>query len=218
MLTRAERDFFLQERRLQEAKYLTGSNPRQQSGFGRNERDWERFRRPVVAPIDRDGSFLDIGCANGLLMESVAAWAREDGRRVEPFGIDISRKLAELARRRLPRWRDRIFVGNALFWEPPARFDFVRTELVYVPVSRRREFAERLLERFVAPGGRLILCSYGSSRPEGLRGEPLVDELRAWGLPVDRVDDVASPEHGFVITRAVSVRNARLRAIRRGGA
>jgi SAM-dependent methyltransferase len=138
-------------------------------------------------------------------MESVVAWAREAGHQVAPFGVDISEKLAELARQRLPRWRDRIFVGNALLWEPPARFDFVRTELVYVPPQRRREYAERLLARFVAPGGRLILCSYGSSRPEGARADPLVDEIRGWGLPLHCVHDVVSPEHGFVITRVVSV-------------
>lgn len=205
MLTRAEEDFFAREQALHEARYLAGTNPRQQSGFGRAARDWERYRRPVAAPIDRDGSFLDIGCANGLLLESVVTWARERGCRIEPFGLDISGKLAELARRRLPQWRDRIFVGNALVWEPPAPFDFVRTELVYVPASRRREYAQRLLGRLVAPGGCLILCSYGSSRPEGDRAEPLVDEIRSWGLAVHRVDDAVSPEHGFVITRAVSV-------------
>jgi len=204
-LTQAEKDFFTREQALHEAKYLVGTNPRQQSGFGRDALDWERFRRPVVAPIDRDGSFLDVGCASGLLMESVVAWAREDGHRVEPFGLDISEKLAELARQRLPRWRDRIFVGNALLWEPAPRFDFVRTELVYVPPRRRREYIERLLGRFVAPGGRLIICSYGSSRPEGARAELLVDDLRSWGLPVHRVDDVVSPEHGFVITRVACV-------------
>jgi SAM-dependent methyltransferase len=208
MLTQAETDYFAREQAIHEANYLAGANPRQQSGFGRDARDWERFRRPVAAPIDRDGSFLDIGCANGLLMESVADWAREGGYRIEPFGLDISDKLAALARRRLPHWRDRIFVGNALVWTPPVRFDFVRTELVYVPTSRRREYALRLLERVVAPGGRLIICSYGSSRPEGDRAEPLVDEIRDWGVQVDRVDDVTSPEHGFVITRAVSVRSA----------
>jgi SAM-dependent methyltransferase len=205
MLTRPEREFFAQEQALHEAKYLAGTNPRQQSGFGRDAGDWERFRRPVVGPIDRDGTFLDVGCANGLLMESVVAWAREDGHRIEPFGLDISERLVELARRRLPQWRDRIVVGNALLWKPTMRFDFVRTELVYVPPSRRREYADRLLARFVAPGGRLIICSYGSSRPEGARAEPLVDELRAWGLPLDRVDDAMSAEHGFVITRVVSV-------------
>jgi SAM-dependent methyltransferase len=205
MLTEAEERFFADELALHEAKYLTGTNPRRQSGFGRDERDWERFRRPIVRAIERDGSFLDIGCANGLLMESVVTWAREDGHVVEPYGLDISEKLAELARTRLPQWRDRIFVGNALLWEPPMRFDFVRTELVYVPNALRREYTERLLERFVAPGGRLIVCSYGSSRPEGARAELLVDEMRGWGLRIDRVDDVVSPEHGFVITRVVSV-------------
>jgi SAM-dependent methyltransferase len=204
-LTADEERFFAEELACLEAAYLAGANPRQQSGFGRDERDWERFRRPVVAPIEKDGTFLDVGCASGLLMESVAAWAREDGHVVEPYGLDISAKLAELARRRLPQWRERIFTGNALFWEPPMRFDFVRTELVYVPGTLRRRYAERLLERFVAPGGLLIVCSYGSSRPEGARAEPLADELRGWGLPVHRVDEVVSPEHGFVITRAVSV-------------
>jgi SAM-dependent methyltransferase len=206
MLTPAEQEYFTREQALHESKYLAGTNPRQQSGFGRDARDWERFRRPVASAIERDGSFLDVGCANGLLMESVVDWAREGGHRVEPSGLDISEKLADLARRRLPRWRDRIFVGNALFWEPPARFDFVRTELVYVPPSRRREYAERLLERLVAPGGRLLVCSYGSSRPEGARADPLVDEIRSWGLAVERVDDAVSPEHEFVVTRVASVR------------
>ena len=84
-------------------------------------------------------------------------------------------------------------------------FDYVRTKLMYVPEDLRREFAERLLERFVAPGGRLIVCSYGSSRPEGPRAEPLVEEITAWGLHVDGLHEVTSPEHGFVITRVVSI-------------
>jgi SAM-dependent methyltransferase len=186
--------------------YLAGRNPREQSGFGRDAADWERFRRPVAAAIDRDGTFLDVGCANGLLMESVAAWTREDGHRVEPYGLELSERLAALARERLPRWRERIFPGNALFWEPPMRFDFVRTELVYVPPSRRRELAGRLLERVVAPGGRLIVCSYGSSRPDGARAEPLLDEIESWGMSLGSLHEVVSPEHGFVITRVAAVR------------
>jgi hypothetical protein len=56
MLTSDEKRFFDDEQALHEGKYLAGSNPRQQSGFGRDERDWERFRRPIVAPVERDGS------------------------------------------------------------------------------------------------------------------------------------------------------------------
>jgi 2-polyprenyl-3-methyl-5-hydroxy-6-metoxy-1,4-benzoquinol methylase len=102
VLTRAETRVFLEEQAFHEAAYLAGTNPRQQSGVGRGERDWERFRRPIVAPIETDGSFLDIGCANGLLMERVVAWAREDGHVVEPYGLDISGKLAEAPGRTAP--------------------------------------------------------------------------------------------------------------------
>src|SRR5262249_52669073 len=173
MFTDEEKQFFDQQQALLEEKYLAGINPRQQSGSGRNEQDWERYRRVVTAPIDKDGTFLDVGCANGLLMESVTRWAAQDGFSIEPYGVDISRKLAERARQRLPRWRDRIFVGNALVWSAPLRFDFVRTEMVYVPNHLRRRYAEHLLEEVVAPGGCLIACSYGSSRPQGIRAEPL---------------------------------------------
>ena len=62
--------------------------------------------------------------------------------------------------------------------------------------------------RYVAPGGRLLVCAYGSSRPEGTRADLLVDELLGFGLAIERVDDATHPEHGFVITRVVTVRNS----------
>jgi hypothetical protein len=203
-LSREEEEFFRSEQSIHERKYLAGTNPRQQSGFGRDEHDWRRFRRPIADAINKNGRFLDIGCANGLLMESVEAWAREDGRILEPYGLDISARLADLARSRLPAWRDRIFVGNVLVWTPPTTFDFVRTELVYVPGPRRREYIHRLLNTFVADDGRLIVCSYGSSRPEGQRSELLTDHFGAWGLTIAGVFDALS-DHGFVTTRAVAL-------------
>ena len=151
-----------------EAAYSEGDNPRAQSGFGGDEARWEAGRRPIADVIDGDGSFLDIGCASGHLLESVVRWSPY---RVEPYGLELSPGLAELARRRLPQWAERIFVGNALTWDPPWRFDFVRTELVYVPEPRKQELVKRLLARVAAPGGRLILCSYGSPR-SGVAPDP----------------------------------------------
>jgi SAM-dependent methyltransferase len=203
-LSTEEEEFFRSEQALHERKYLAGTNPRQQSGFGRDEHDWKRFRRPIADAVHKNGCFLDVGCANGLLMESVVTWSREDGHILEPYGLDISEGLADLARSRLPAWRDRVFVGNALVWTPPMQFDFVRTEMVYVPMARRREYIERLLNSFVAEGGRLIVCSYGSSRPEGQRSEALTDDFAAWGLTIAGVFDAQS-DHGFITTRAVAL-------------
>ena len=138
--------------------YLAADNPRAQSGQSGDEAGWEHARSLVVEAVDRDGTFLDVGCASGHLMETARAWAAERGFALEPYGVDLSPELAELARLRLPRWADRIWVGNALDWRPPRRFDFVHLqELSYVPERRRRELVEHLLGDVCEPGGRLIL-------------------------------------------------------------
>jgi SAM-dependent methyltransferase len=158
-----------------EQQYLSTDDPRAQSGFRGDEARWESARRPIVEAIHQDGTFLDVGCANGLLMECVVAWSEH---RIQPYGLDFSPKLVELARRRLPQWADRIFLGDVHVWEPPRRFDFVRTELEYSDEPRR--LVDRLLERFVSPGGRLILCGYGSRRGGP---PPSVRQLaRVWGF------------------------------------
>ncbi len=58
---------------------------------------WARGRRPIMSALDRGGTFLDVGCANGLLMESVRAWGAEAGREIEPYGLDFSAGLVDLA-------------------------------------------------------------------------------------------------------------------------
>jgi hypothetical protein len=174
-----EAAWFAAVRATLEPAYLAAEDGRGQSGFRGDAARWERARRPIVRAIHRDGAARDVGCANGLLMESVRAWAAADGYRIEPYGLDLSPALAALARRRLPVWAGRIFVGDALDWAPPRRFDFVRTELVYVPEGRRAEYVRRLRDEFLLPGGRLIVCSYGSGRTE-----PVGDLLRSWGYAV----------------------------------
>ena len=192
-------------RQLLEEAYLATDNPRGQSGFGGDEARWQLGRGVIAEAIDRDGSFLDIGCASGLLMETLVRWAGDRGYVVEPYGLDISEKLADLARSRLTAWADRIYVGNAMTWEPPRRFDFVRTEIVYVPDGRRREYVARLLETVVAPGGRLIACSYGSSRDPTNRAGPIADHLRDWGYQVAGEAEAVDPANGMVIARVAWV-------------
>ena len=56
--------------------YLAGDNPRVQCGFEGDEAAWRDARILVADSISSSGTFLDVGCANGLLMESVVAWCR----------------------------------------------------------------------------------------------------------------------------------------------
>ena len=85
-------------------------------------------------------------------------------------------------------------------WRPPSRFHFVRTELEYVPPRLQPEMVERLLREFLLPGGRLIVCSYGSSRRPAPKAEPVADILRSWGYEVvGGVEGIDA--NGVVITR-----------------
>ena len=136
--------------------------------------------------IDRDGTFLDVGCASGYLMECVQRWAQERGKSVEPYGLDIAPELVALARSRLPQWADRIFTGNIISWQPPMRFDFVRSGLGYVPRHRRRELLERLLREVVAPDGRLIIGTFNDEKDETRAESPLEEEITSWSFVIAR--------------------------------
>jgi len=182
-----------------EEHYLAADDPRAQSGFGGDEARWEAARRSIAEAIDRPGSFLDVGCANGYLLESLVRWSRH---LLEPYGLDSAPGLVELARRRLPHWADRIFLGDALTWEPPHRFDFVRTELVYAPEDRQPELVQRLLDDVLAPGGRLIVCGYGSPR-SNLPTHPVRELVRVFGHePLHELTGEA-PEGGLLVEIAV---------------
>jgi hypothetical protein len=151
--------------------YLRSDDPRAQSGFHGSAERWEAARRPIVEALDAGGSFLDVGCANGLLMESVAEWAPFT---IEPYGIDFAPGLVERARRRLPQWADRIWLGDVRSWTPPFRFDFVHSRLELGAI-----------EEVLALGRRTIFSSDGSfRRPESPKAEAVGDRLRERGLRV----------------------------------
>lgn len=165
--------------------YLAGDTPAAQSGNSSTDEAQWAYRRDLIADaVHCDGTFLDVGCANGYLMETLTRWCRQRGYRITPFGLDISPELVELARTRLPHWASHMFVGNAIDWLPPHRFDFVRTGLEYVPPTRRRDLIERLLREVVAPSGRLIIGVHSEER-NTTRTEPSEEEMvSGWGFTV----------------------------------
>lgn len=174
--------------------YLAGDNPRAQSGHSGDDARWEAARRHVLSAVDGPGTFLDVGCASGYLMETVHRWAAEDGIALEPYGLDLSPELAELARCRLPHWADRIWTGNALYWTPPdgLRFDYVRTGLEYVPRARCGDLIAHLLDNVV--GRRLVLGTHNEERdrPEW------TDLVAALGYRIVGTDVRPHPDHRVV--------------------
>jgi SAM-dependent methyltransferase len=146
--------------------YLAAETPWGGSGKNGDAANWERSRSLLGDAIDRGGTFLDVGCANGYLMESLPRWTTHT---IEPYGLDISPALAALARERLPAWADRIWVGNARAWEPPTRFTYIRTGLEYAPPAARRDLVVHLLRWC----DRLIVGVYNEQANERLTEQML---------------------------------------------
>ena len=76
-----------------EDAYLAYEEPWKQSGHLTTLERWITLRKPVADCIDKSGTFLDIGCANGYLLEYCVQWATERNIVIEPYGVDISDKL-----------------------------------------------------------------------------------------------------------------------------
>jgi trans-aconitate methyltransferase len=139
------------------SSYLAEDDPRWQSGYDGDAAAWREARELVLDAVGHDGSFLDVGCANGHLMECLAEWGEERRLHLTMHGLELDPDLANAARRRLARWADHIHAGNVLEWQPPTLFTYVRTGLEYVPPHRRAGLVRRLLFEVVEPGGRLIV-------------------------------------------------------------
>jgi SAM-dependent methyltransferase len=188
-----------------ERAYLAAPDVYGGSGFHGDAARWRANRAVILDALDRSGSFLDIGCANGLLLESLVAWGAEHAVAIDPFGLDVSPGLIDLARRRLPAWSDRFFVGDGLTWSSDRRFGFVRVELGYWAEGDRPRCIEHLLADVVAPAGRLIVCDYLSrGDPESQAGE-LAAVLESWGWAVAGSSAALDPWSGKVLTRVVWV-------------
>ena len=139
------------------ASYLRETDPRWQSGFDGDATLWREARELLLDAVPTDGSFLDIGCATGHLMECLVVWGQERGVRLRVSGLELNPALAAEARRRLPDWAPEVHTGNVSDWRPPKRYTYVRTGLEYAPTARGPALIRRLLEDVVAPQGRLIV-------------------------------------------------------------
>tara|TARA_Y100000031_G_C8093411_1_gene325253 strand:- start:145 stop:783 length:639 start_codon:yes stop_codon:yes gene_type:complete len=127
---------------------------------------WTRMRFFVSKAINRKGSILDIGCANGFLLRCLQEWS---DYKLEMYGIDRNRDLINQARKLFPEQTDN-FISKDLFdlsknnekltqYGIPARYDFI-----YWNVWGNLKFESendintvRYLLGIVSNGGRLIL-------------------------------------------------------------
>lgn len=134
---------------------------------------WKSIRHFITEAIHKNGTFLDVGCANGFLMRCLLDWSEHA---VTPFGIDNRPDAITLAKKLLPDHADNFQcmsgddLNNHETLNLPRRYDFV-----YRNYWRRgdvdsaehiNDIVADLLEH-IHSDGRLILGVYwGSSHSE----------------------------------------------------
>jgi hypothetical protein len=145
---------------LEEAYVAAGDGPRGAGSRSASSGDWRAKRQHLAIPMDHDGTWLDVGCANGYLMATLPIWCAERGVTIEPYGLELLAKVADLARNLHPDMARRIWTGSVMQWSPPRRFSYVTALEDQVPPNRLGDLIDRLLGAFVEPGGRLIISGY----------------------------------------------------------
>jgi len=193
------REWFESMRRDFRRRYLASDDPWRQSGWGSTPERWRLAREVILSAVERSGTFVDIGCANGLLLECLIAWATERGVVIEPHGIDLVPELIELARKRLPAYASNFATANAFTWIPLRRYDYAHLLLESAPPPRHREFLFRILDSAIARGGRLIVSNYGS-RSKNETPFDVAGYLSSLSFAVAGSASASEPD-GFVITR-----------------
>ncbi|HJR24873.1 MAG TPA: hypothetical protein VJ804_05325 [Acidimicrobiales bacterium] len=165
---------------LEEAYVAAGPGPGGSGASDDSEGAWRAKRQHLAVPMDADGTWLDVGCANAHLLVTLPAWAAERGITISPHGLEVLPLVADLARAVHPELADVIWTGSVMTWDPPQRFRYVTALDDAVPPEHLGALVERLLEAFVEPGGRLVMSTYTNA---GEQPRPLFDDLGSAGHP-----------------------------------
>jgi SAM-dependent methyltransferase len=187
--------------------YLAAENPYGQAGHGGDAVTWEASRGFIAEALHRSGTFLDVGCASGILMESAHRWGEAKNLCIEPYGLDIVPEFVERTRRRLPQWADRVFLGNIRTWRPQGeRFDFVLIRPVYAPPGRRADMVGHVIDHVLEPGGRLIVLV--GTEEAGIRNAE--QDITAGGFAVHGRVEIPHPRDSRAVRRLFWIDSSRV--------
>lgn len=134
--------------------------------YGANFAIWQAQRRLIAEALPQPGTLLDIGCANGLLLQCLLEWSPH---RIVPYGIDPDQGRLEQAQTLLPEYASHfapISLGQMdqlLALGLPHQFDFVYWN-VWDDFNFDHDLARPYLDGALkATRKRLLLGFYGPS-------------------------------------------------------
>ena len=157
---------------------------------------WEKGRMPIALAIDKDGSILDIGCANGFLLRCLQEWS---DKKLEPYGFDVNEASIVAAQGMFADESPDHFVLSsdqeraAVF---PKTFDFIFWN-VWDNSDFDKEHVQGILSKAlqsVDQGGRLI---FGFYHPDQKENERRAQQLRNQGIELHEMPHDAKGDERF---------------------
>ncbi|MGC8648659.1 MAG: class I SAM-dependent methyltransferase [Candidatus Micrarchaeia archaeon] len=143
-------------------KYLVGSHV---AGFDFDL--WVKRRAFISDLINKSGTILDIGCANGLLLRSLQEWSKY---KLIPYGIDIEIKFADQIKELFPNNFSNFIkldvrdIDKISSFSLPDKYDFVYWHVwdEWNMSTDEQQNAVADAQEHIMDGGRLILGFYDS--------------------------------------------------------
>lgn len=145
-------------------RFLSCKTELQRSCWGGTPEGWRRAREVILKAVRRDGSFLDVGCANGVLVRDLRRWAREKGIALRPYGIDLLEEFIPEARQKNPKFKNNFFAAEMMAFKTREKFTYIRVEN-YGPYRSPESFFRKYLGMLEADG-RLIITHYDHEKDQ----------------------------------------------------
>ena len=126
---------------------------------------WYDHRSPIIKAINRSGSLLDIGCANGFLLRCLIEWS---DHKLVPYGVEPDETLLEKCKAMFPKLKHHFAnlplhkLDQTQSAGLPKQYDFVYWNVWDDFDFEDKQFDGWLEQAYCAvrTGGRLILGFY----------------------------------------------------------
>jgi SAM-dependent methyltransferase len=141
--------------------------------YDANFEEWERGRKFIADQIDKAGSILDIGSANGFLLICLETWS---GKKLDMYGIDTNGELIIQGKRLFPELEKNLKIAGleSFRWleefDLPSQYDFIFWNVWdnFIFDEYKLKTLKELIDLRLKENGKLILGFYHKDKSHNL--------------------------------------------------